>query len=56
VLHIGVGDICSAAMKGPHCCVSMATLSVFFTLLLETDVPQQYKETALLLFRGNNAT
>jgi hypothetical protein len=49
VLHIGDGDICSPAMKGLHCCVSMATLSIFFTLLLETDVPQQYKGTASLL-------
>jgi hypothetical protein len=30
VLHIGGSDMCSAAIKGPHCCVSMATLSLFF--------------------------
>ena len=39
--------------KELHCCVSVATLSIFFTLLLETDAPQEYKGAALLRLRGN---
>jgi hypothetical protein len=43
----------SATSVTTHCCVYMATLSIFITVLT-TDVPQQYKRNALLRFRGNS--
>jgi hypothetical protein len=42
----------ATTVKTP-CCVAMAKLSIFITVLT-TDVPQQYKCNPLMRFHGNS--
>jgi hypothetical protein len=63
VLHMETQACCisvaatHAAQPWGDCIVAFPwqRFQYFFTLLLKADVPQRYKETALLHFRGNNA-
>lgn len=54
VFHIFGNDICSAKIDRTYVCASMATPSVFVTLLTTTRTRQKYKGKALLRFHCNN--
>jgi uncharacterized membrane protein len=54
VFHSARIDTSNAKTQSSHGCPSMASLSVFVTLLTATSVHQKYKGNALLRFCGYN--